>query len=232
MPLRKWADSANYAIEGILFAAKNERHLRYHLYAAVMALLLSYVLSIPRLEFLVILVAVILVMLAEMVNTAIEYLVDMVSPEYSEKARTAKDVSAGAVFITAVGSAVVGYIILFPHLEKAFESGVQIARHTAGEIALLSVITVSIAVVIIKSGLGKGHPLSGGMPSGHSALAFSLWLMLTLMTESFSVSVIGLIMASLLAQSRIAVKAHTPLEVVMGALLGIGITLGCFLIFR
>jgi diacylglycerol kinase (ATP) len=127
---------------------------------------------------------------------------------------------------------VVGYIILFPHLEKAFESGVQIARHTAGEIALLSVITVSIAVVIIKSDLGKGHPLSGGMPSGHSALAFSLWLMLTLITESFSVSVIGLIMASLLAQSRIAVKAHTPLEVVMGALLGIGITLGCFLIFR
>jgi diacylglycerol kinase (ATP) len=232
MPLRKWADSANYAIEGILFAAKNERHLRYHLYAAVMALLLSYVLGVPRLEFLVILVAVILVMLAEMVNTAIEYLVDMVSPEYSEKARTAKDVSAGAVFITAVGSAVVGYIILFPHLEKAFESGVQIARHTAGEIALLSVITVSIAVVIIKSDLGKGHPLSGGMPSGHSALAFSLWLMLTLITESFSVSVIGLIMASLLAQSRIAVKAHTPLEVVMGALLGIGITLGCFLIFR
>jgi diacylglycerol kinase (ATP) len=91
---------------------------------------------------------------------------------------------------------------------------------------------VSIAVVIIKSDLGKGHPLSGGMPSGHSALAFSLWLMLTLITESFSVSVIGLIMASLLAQSRIAVKAHTPLEVVMGALLGIGITLGCFLIFR
>ena len=232
MPLRKWADSANYAIEGILFAAKNERHLRYHLYAAVMALLLSYVLGVPRLEFLVILVAVILVMLAEMVNTAIEYLVDMVSPEYSEKARTAKDVSAGAVFITAVGSAVVGYIILFPHLEKAFESGVQIARHTAGEIALLSVITVSIVVVIIKSGLGRGHPLSGGMPSGHSALAFSLWLMLTLITESFSVSVIGLIMASLLAQSRIAVKAHTPLEVVVGTLLGVGITLGCFLIFR
>ena len=232
MPLRKWADSANHAIEGILFAAKNERHLRYHLYAAVMVLLLSYVLGVPRLEFLVILVAVILVMLAEMINTAIEYLVDIVSPEYSEKARTAKDVSAGAVFITAVGSAVVGYIILFPHLERAFESGMQIARHAAGEIVLLSVITVSIAVVIIKSGLGKGHPLSGGMPSGHSALAFSLWLMLTLMTESFSVSVIGLIMASLLAQSRIAVKAHTPLEVVMGALLGIGITLGCFLIFR
>jgi diacylglycerol kinase (ATP) len=232
MPLRKWADSANHAIEGILFAAKNERHLRYHLYAAVMVLLLSYVLGVPRLEFLVILVAVILVMLAEMVNTAMEYLVDMVSPEYSEKARTAKDVSAGAVFITAVGSAVVGCIILFPHLERTFESGMQIARHTASEIALLSVITVSIAVVIIKSGLGKGHPLRGGMPSGHSAIAFSLWLMITFMTESFSVSAIGLILASLIAQSRVAVLAHTPLEVIMGALLGIGITLGCFLIFR
>jgi diacylglycerol kinase (ATP) len=66
MPLRKWSDSANHAIEGILFAAKNERHLRYHLYTAVLVLLLSYVLGIPRLEFLVISLAVILVMLAEM----------------------------------------------------------------------------------------------------------------------------------------------------------------------
>lgn len=232
MPLRKWADSANNAIEGILFAAKSERHLRYHLYAAVMVLLLSYVLGIPRMEFLIISVVVILVMLAEMVNTAIEYLVDMVSAEYSEKARIAKDVSAGAVLITAFGSVIIGYIILSPYLETVFDTGMRIAKHTANEIPLLSVVIVLITVVILKASSGRGHPLRGGMPSGHSALAFSLWLAITFITGMFVVSVIGLVLAALIAQSRVVIKVHTYAEVIMGALLGIGITLGFFLIFR
>lgn len=232
MPLRKWADSANNAIEGILFAARSERHLRYHLYAAVAVLMLSYMLGVERLEFLIIAVTVILVMLAEMINTAIEYLVDMVSPEYSEKARIAKDVSAGAVLITAFGSVVVGYIILFPYVHSAFDKGVYIAKHTPNEIALISIIIVMILVVMLKARYGKGHPLRGGMPSGHSAIAFALWLALSLMTESFSVSLIGFVLAAIIAQSRVAVKVHTPVEVIMGALLGMGITLAFFLIFR
>ncbi len=232
MPLRRWSDSANNAIEGILFAAKNERHLRYHLYAAVLVLLLSYLLGIPRTEFLIISVFVILVLLAEMVNTAIEYLVDMVSAEYSEKARIAKDVSAGAVLITAFGAVIAGYIILFPYLEAVFDSGVLIAKHPANEIVLLSVVIVLITVVILKAGFSRGHPLRGGMPSGHSALAFSLWLAMTFITGMFVVSVIGLVMAALIAQSRVAVNVHTHTEVIIGALLGIGITLGLFLVFR
>jgi diacylglycerol kinase (ATP) len=155
----------------------------------------------------------------------------MVSPDYSEKARIAKDVSAGAVLITAVGSVVIGYIILFPHLEKTFEEGMHVAKHSSGEIAVISLIVVVIAVVILKARYGKGHPLRGGMPSGHSALAFSLWFTISFMTESFLVSLISLILASMVAQSRVAVKIHTPLEVIIGALLGIGITLCFYIIF-
>jgi diacylglycerol kinase (ATP) len=227
----KWSDSANNAIEGILFAAKSERHLRYHLYSAALVLLLSYLLDMPRIEFLSIAIVVILVLLAEMVNTAIEYLVDMISTEYSEKARIAKDISAGAVLVTAVGSAVVGYIILFPYLERVFLSGMHIVRHSANEIALISVILVIIAVVILKANFGKGHPLRGGMPSGHSAMAFSFWVVLTFMTGSFPVSLIGLALAMFIAGSRIYSGVHNRLEVVAGALLGGGITLALFLVF-
>lgn len=232
MPLRRWVDSANNAIEGILYAAKTQRHLRYHLYTAVTILMLSYVLGVQRHDFLIVAVTVILVLLAEMVNTAVEFLVDMISPEYSEKARIAKDVSAGAVLITAFGAVVIGYIILFPYVHDAFDAGVYIAKHTSNEIALISVVIVLVLVVMLKARFGSGHPLRGGMPSGHTALAFSLWLALTLMTESFSVSLMGLVLATVIAQSRLTVKAHTPLEVIAGALLGSGITLLLFLIFR
>jgi len=232
VPLRKWADSANNAIEGILYAAKTQRHLRYHLYSAVTVLILSYVLGVQRHDFLIIAAIVIIVLLAEMMNTAIEFLVDMISPDYSEKARIAKDVAAGAVLITAFGAAVIGYIILFPYINSAFDSGVFIAKHTPNEIALISLVIVIISVVMLKARYGKGHPLRGGMPSGHSAIAFSLWLAITIMTQSFSVSLIGFVLASIIAQSRVAVKVHTPVEVVMGALLGMGVTLMLFLIFR
>lgn len=232
MPLRKWVNSANNAIEGILYAAKTQRHLRYHLYAAVTVLIFSYVLGVQRHDFLIIAATVIMVLFAELINTAIEFLVDMVSPEYNEKARIAKDVAAGAVLTTAFGASIIGYIILFPYVHSAFDSGIYVAKHSPNEIALISIIIVVILVVMLKAHYGTGHPLRGGMPSGHSAIAFSLWLALTFMTESFPVSLIVFVLAAIIAQSRVAIKAHTPAEVVMGALLGMGITLSLFFIFR
>lgn len=231
MPLRKWIDSANNAIEGILHAAKTQRHLRYHFYSAVAILILSYILGVARADFLIISIAVILVLLAEMVNTAIEYVVDMISPEHSEKARITKDVAAGAVLITAFGAAVLGYIILFPYFSRAFEQGIDIARHSKEEITLIAVILVLIIVVVLKAYSGKGHPLRGGMPSGHSAIAFSAWVAVTYITESFIASLLSFLLAVLIAQSRIAVKVHSPFEVIAGAILGAGITIVLFIIF-
>lgn len=231
MPLRRWIDSTNNAIEGILYAAKTQRHLRYHFYSAVAVLVLSYILGVERTDFLIISIAVILVLLAEMINTAIEYVVDMISPEHSEKARITKDVAAGAVLITAFGAAVLGYTILFPYFSRAFEQGIDIAKHSKEEITLIAVILVLILVVVLKAYSGKGHPLRGGMPSGHSAIAFSAWVAVTYITESFIASLLSFLLSVLIAQSRIAVKAHTPLEVIAGAVLGAGITLVLFIIF-
>ncbi|KPK45870.1 MAG: hypothetical protein AMK74_02115 [Nitrospira bacterium SM23_35] len=229
MPFRQWWRSANFAIEGILHAAKTQRHLRYHYFSASAVLLLSYVLGVSRTEFLIIALSVIAVLLAEMFNTAIEALVDMVSPEQSEKARVAKDISAGAVFVTAFGVAVIGYIILFPYLRNAFHAGISISKHTKEEIALIAIVIVLILVVITKAYFGKGLPLRGGMPSGHSALAFSAWVATTYITENFVASMLTFAFAVFVAQSRVGTRAHTVLEVLLGGLMGASVT---FLLFR
>jgi diacylglycerol kinase (ATP) len=222
----------NCAIEGILFAARTQRHLRYHLYSAAFVLVGSYILGVERTDFLVISIAVILVLLSEMINTAIEYVVDMISPEFSDKARAAKDVAAGAVLVTAFGAIVVGYIVLFPYLNKIFEKGLNVAKHTKEEIALISIILVLIFVVVTKAFFGKGLPLRGGLPSGHSAVAFSAWVTVTYFTESFTVSLLAFVLATAIAQSRVATKVHTPIEVFIGGLLGAGTTWFLFLLFR
>jgi len=231
VPLRRWIKSANFAIEGILHGAKTQRHLRYHFISAAAALFISYILGVSRTEFLIISLAVIMVILAEMVNSAIEAVVDLLSPDYAEKARIAKDIAAGAVLIAAVGAAVIGYIILFPYMKSLFAKGFHVAKHSREEISLIAFILTLIAVIIIKSRFGKGHPLSGGMPSGHSALAFSIWVSITYMTGNFLVSLLSFALAVAVARSRIAVRVHRPWEVIAGALIGSLLTFFLFRIF-
>ncbi len=138
MPVKRWLRSTNYAIEGILYAAKTQRHLRYHFFCAAAVLLFSYILGVSRTEFLIIALSVIAILLAEMFNTAVEVIVDIISPDHSEKARIAKDIAAGAVLITAFGVAIIGYIILFPYLRNAFDQGLHITKHSDEEVALIA----------------------------------------------------------------------------------------------
>ncbi len=231
MPFRRWLKSANFAIEGILHAAKTQRHVRYHFITAAVVLLLSYVLGVSRMEFLIIALSVIAVLLAEMFNTAVEALVDIISPEPSEKARIAKDIAAGAVFVTAVGVAVIGYIVLFPYLRDFFHRGLSVTKHTKEEIALIAFIIVVILVVMTKAYFGRGLPLRGGMPSGHAALAFSAWVATTYITENFAVSLIIFVIALVIARSRMTTGAHTVWEVILGGLMGASVTFLLFSLF-
>lgn len=231
MPLRRWIKSANFAIDGILHGTKTQRHLRYHLYAAAFILILCYVLGISRNDFLIITLAVIVVLLAELFNTSIETVVDLASPKHSEKAKIAKDVAAGAVFITALGAAVIGYIILLPHIRSFFYKGFHIAKHSGEEVSIMAVILVLILVVITKAYLGRGTPLRGGIPSGHSALAFSVWVAITYTTGSFIASILCFLLAVIIAASRVTTKIHNTWEVILGGMMGAALTFLLFQIF-
>lgn len=231
MPLRKFIDSANDAINGILHAAKTQRHMRYHLVAALVMLVISLLLGISWTEFAVLVVLAIIVISTEMLNTALETITDILFKDYDTRAKIIKDTAAGAVLITAMGAAVIGYIILFAPLKKVFYEGLTIAKHTGDSIAAISLIAVLILVVLTKAFFGKGTPLKGGMPSGHAAVAFSIWTAVTFMTEGFMPSLLIFLMAILIAQSRVATGIHKPWEVILGALVGITVTFSLFRLF-
>ena len=102
--------------KGITTALKNELHLRVHLLAAVLVVLAGWLLHISSTEWMFLLMCMGGVITAELFNTAIEKLVDLVSPEYNTKAGFIKDVAAGAVLISAMIAALVGFIIFIPKL--------------------------------------------------------------------------------------------------------------------
>jgi len=229
MPLRRWIKSANHAIEGILHAARTQRHMRYHLCAAMLLLIVSFVVGVSWTEFVVLITLAIVVISVEMLNTAIETITDILFKEYDQRAKIIKDTAAGAVLITASGAVIIGYIILYEPVKKYFNSGLSVAKHTEADVAVVALVVVLILVVITKAFFGKGEPLRGGLPSGHAAVAFSIWMSVTLISESFLPSLLVLIMAIVIAQSRVYVGIHKPVEVILGALLGMTVT---FLLFK
>jgi len=205
--------------------------MRYHFYTAILILIVSFSIGISWAEVVILITLSIIVLSVEMLNSALETITDILFREYDEKAKRIKDMAAGAVLITAIGAAVIGFVILFEPVKNFFYNGLNIAKHAKSDVAVVSLIVVLIMVVLTKSFFGKGQPLRGGMPSGHAAISFSMWVAVTMISESFVPSLLVFIMAVVIAQSRVSTGAHKPLEVVVGALLGITVTFLLFKIF-
>jgi len=232
MKPKNWLDKANVAIEGIIYSVKTQRHMRYHLVAALCVLLLSLLVNITRTEFILLTLAIILVLVTEMLNTAIEVAVDMISEEYHPKAKIAKDIAAGVVLVASVGALILAYLILYPAIREAAATGFWRIRKVPNDvIAFVSVAVVIIVVVIVKATLGKGEPLRGGMPSGHAAVSFSLWVATIYLTDSLPLITLTFMLAALMSWSRWSSGVHKPREVFAGAFLGAGITFILFVLF-
>lgn len=114
--MKKLIRGFGYAFKGIGYATTTQINFRIHLVAALTASLLGYALHISANEWIWIIFCMALVMSAELINTAIEVLTNLVSPEYHPLAGHAKDVAAGAVLITAIFSLITGAIIFLPKI--------------------------------------------------------------------------------------------------------------------
>lgn len=104
-------NSFKYAIQGFISSFKTERNMKIHVLATIIVIILGIILKITLIEWCMIALAIGAVISAELFNTAIETVVDMISPEKNEKAKLAKDISAAAVLIVAISAAIVGIII-------------------------------------------------------------------------------------------------------------------------
>jgi len=229
---KRWIDKANVAIEGIIYSVKTQRHMRYHLVAALVVLLVGLMVNVSRTELILLCMAIVLVLVTEMLNTALEVAIDMIAEGFHPKAKVAKDIAAGVVVMASIGALTLAYLILYPALREALETGSwRLRRAPHDVIAFVSLAVVVILVVFIKALLGKGEPLRGGMPSGHAAVSFSIWVATVYLSGSLPIMVLIFILASMVSWSRWSSGIHKPREVLIGALLGAGVTLLLFLLF-
>ncbi len=113
---KKLINSFKYAIEGIISSFRTEQNMKIHVFIMIVVIILGIILKLSALEWIILTIVIALVISAELFNTTIETVVDMITKEKNEKAKLAKDVAAGAVLVLAIGSVVVGLIIFIPKI--------------------------------------------------------------------------------------------------------------------
>jgi diacylglycerol kinase (ATP) len=214
--------SFNWAFEGVIHVLRTERNMRIHFGLATAVLILAFSYGVTKLELMALLIAISFVLIAEMVNTAIEATIDLATTSFDPLAKMAKDIAAGAVLIAAVNAIVIGYLVFADRLTEPSSRLVERLREAPANLTLIALILIILIVIASKALTRRGTPLSGGLPSGHAALAFGGWTAITFIVdeERVVVSFVALIMALLVAQTRVESGIHTTSEVVLGAVTG------------
>ena len=227
--------SFNWAIEGLVWTLRRQRNMQIHFGIAVLVIVAALVFSVTRVELLLVFAAITFVFVAEMINTAVEYTVDMITGAKHPAAKVAKDVAAGAVFVAALNALAVAYLVFYDRVVGIPYSIVHRLSISEVDLTVVALVLVGLLVIVFKAAIGRGSALRGGWPSGHAAIAFSGWTAVTFIAirtpYAIPISFVALIMAFLAAQSRVQAHIHTWLEVVAGGLLGIVVTAGVFFIW-
>ena len=224
-------DSFNYAFEGIIHVLRTQRNLRIHFAVAIIVIAAAAALGVDRLSMIALLIVIAFVLVAEMVNSAIEGAIDVSTTSFDPNAKLAKDVAAGAVLIASVTALAVGYLVFAHAAAHRSAKVLDRVRDAPAEITLAALVLVVLSVIAMKAWTGSGTPLRGGLPSGHAALAFAGWMAATYVINDdhrFLISSLTFIMALLVAQTRVEAGVHSALEVLYGGVLGALVTLVVF----
>lgn len=239
-------DAWKNAINGIIYATTTQRNVKIQLVIAVLVVVISLFFDLSRAEFLCFLFTIILILFAEMFNTAIETVVDLYVDVYHPKAKIAKDVAAGGVVVTTINALIVAYFLFFDKISDIGLNFIENIVNSPVHLAFAAIVIVVIAILaLIAMARTNKHKVINRkfVPSGFTTLAFAantiIWLMIDSVTSNESVRIViltlSLVLSILVSASRIEAKAHKVSEVIFSACLGIilvliiyGVALGVY----
>src|SRR5258708_15418601 len=166
-------DSFNYAFEGIIHVLRTQRNLRIHFAVAVIVIVTALIVDVTKLELIALLISITFVLIAEMLNTAVEAAIDIATTAFDPMAKLAKDISAGAVLIATVNAIAVGYLVFAGKVADRSAHLLDRLREAPAELTLVALVLTVIVGIATKAYTGRGTPLRGGVPAGHGAPAFA-----------------------------------------------------------
>ena len=228
-------DSFNFAFQGLIHAVRTQRNMRVHLLIAVVVMIAAVAVGVTQIELIVLILVIAFVLITEMINSSLEAAIDVATTSFDPMAKLAKDMAAGAVLISTVAAVATGFLIFDDHIASPSTHILTRAEHASAYLTLVALLVTTVIVIATKALTHRGTPLRGGLPSGHSELAFAAWMAVTYLVPNgqhrFLVSALALVMALLVAQTRVEAGFHSALEVTYGAVLGALVMLAFFQVF-
>lgn len=234
----KLLDAWKNAFNGIIYATTTQSNIKKQLIIAVAVVVISLFFNLSRAEFLCFLFTIVLIIFAEMVNTAIETVVDLYVDVYHPKAKIAKDVAAGGVVITTINALIVAYFLFFDKIADIGLNFIKNVTNTPSHLAFAAIIITSIAILaIIAYAKSNKHKVlnKNFVPSGYTTIAFSANTIIWLLTNNFIVLILSLVISIFVAEGRIEAKEHKLSEIIFSAAFGTllvlilyGVALGTF----
>ena len=227
-------DCFNYAFEGIIHVLRTQRNMRIHFMIAAGVLIAAVAIGVSRLELIALLLAIAFVMIAEMINTAIEGAVDVSTTSFDPNAKLAKDIAAGAVLIATVNAVAVGYLVFSERLADRSSRLLDRLSDAPAELTLIALVLTTIVVIATKAITRQRHaaPRRASRPATPRSRSPAGWRSRCSSDEQqFLVSSVAFVLALLVAQTRVESGIHSPLEVFLGAMLGALTALVVFQVF-
>lgn len=231
---QKFLKGFDYAYEGLVYAINHEKNMKFHFLAAALVILASLFFNISRLEMMFLVFSISAVIAFELINTAIEYAVDLASGgKWLALAKAAKDVSAAATFITALNAVFVAYLVFFDKFSNFYNSVIIRIGKRPSHLALISISLIIIITILIKGIFYEGHGTAfrGGFVSGHTSVASGLATIGILLTDNNLIVGIMILLALIVAESRYEANIHSVKEIIRGVILGSSVALAIFGIF-
>ena len=215
-----------------MYAARTQPNMRAHLLIALLVLLASLLLRLDRYYVVELIIIIAVVLSLELLNTAVEAIVDLLTVTHHPLARTAKDASAGAVLIASIAAVIIGYLVFYQGVINGGQRVFEAVQAVPSNVAFVVLAAVAIVTIFAKAWVGRGSALQGGAISGHAALAFAAATMLAFFYQKPLAAILAYFVAFLVAQSRVEAKIHSVREVVSGGVLGTVVALAIYLLVR
>ena len=220
---KNFLDAWINAINGVIYATTTQGNVKKQLLIVVAVIILSLLFELSKIEFVAIIFAIALVVFAEMINTAIETLVDLYVDVYHPKAKIAKDVGAGAVVIAALNSVIVAYFVFFDKIAQIGDTVLESLVKSPIHLAFATVLLTLVAAVALKAAnvvRSKKENSIKFVPSGQAMVAFASAMAIWVNTKSMIAYTLAIIMSLLIAVSRYEAKERTAGELVFGGIAG------------
>lgn len=217
-------DAWRNAFSGIIYAVTTQSNIKKQLLIAVVVMLVSLFFNLTKAEFLCLIFTVVLIIFAEMINTAIETVVDLYTDLYHPKAKIAKDVGAGAVVITAINALIVAYFLFFEKISTIGLALIDEITQSPVHLAFVAIALILILIVALKAAATTGkHKFvkKDFMPSGQTAMAFGALTIIWLTTRNVVIFTLSLVLAIIIALNRYENNKRTKSEIIVGACFGV-----------